>query len=444
MRGLEAPFRERKALAKQHPLFPSEVESSLDTQRHLCESGDTQRDPWERKLERARRRLSRRKSCGKTGHTVLIVVETNKKTHYILRFHPHRCGSVLCPYCCYVHFRTEYARYFEVIEQWHRANKRLVFWTLTVANFGSVKEAVEFTFKAIGRLYQFWLSPRSWKLLKKEFCKEVLRYRRHLKAKGDPRALSKAKKQIRFFREFEAFAGPYIYQGGIRLGQLLNAIWKFEITHTDKGWHPHWHGIVDKPIPQLLLAVIWKRVTNGRGSIVDVRKVQKGEAGLRELTKYITKHWELKGVSEDKLIDLEASLLGRKKFRVWGFEFLRLEEEKQEPPIELEEDETVVSVSSEHFYNIKCELKHNKNLHFVPKLIRRMRREGEKRRKIDTLIIYDYQGVMEVDLWLTQDGHLEVYDEDALNTFISYMYDIGPPSAPPIDDPELDEILGEI
>ena len=462
MRGLEAPERERKALAKQklttrvrvlkeqsHPAgidwnlinwrfrtvqgllefigaYPdvarrrglveirrlSEIDlipagfsdKSSDFPDRSSDSPSSKQEAWARKLERAKKRLEKLASCGKNGHLLLVIEKKNgKEISRKLRYHPHRCHSVLCPYCSFENFRQTFAKYIEVFEEWCKANKRLAFWTLTLRSFSSPVEAVEFAFKALEKLYQFRLGKRNWGKIRKEFAKEVLSYYRALKG-VDKEARQKVLKQIRYFREFEARIQE---SSGVKFGQLFNAVWKFEITYTERGWHPHWHGIVDAYIPKLLLTVLWRIASEGLGEITDVRRVAKGRKGLLELTKYITKHWELEGVEFEKLVELEAALLGRKKFRVWGFEVL-----------EFEEDEEVEYVA---FWMIRCELKYRKNLHQVSRLIRRMRRAGVKKARIDRIVIYDErQGVFECDLWLFDDGSLVVLDEHVVNMFVSY------------------------
>ena len=368
---------------------------------------DKKSEVWERKVERAKKRLEKRESCGKSGHIVLAIKREGGKAVNEVRYYPHRCHSVLCPYCSYENFRETFARHYEVFEAWHRANKRLAFWTLTIRSFDNPADAVEFSFKALEKLYQFRLGVRNWKKVRKLFAKEVLSYYRSLKGGGDKLAYLKARRQIRYFKKFEGQVEPYLKQG-LKFGQLFNAMWKFEITYTAKGWHPHWHGIVDSYIPKLLLTVIWRLATGGLGEITDVRRVARGKKGLIELTKYITKHWELEGLSFEQLVELEAVLIGRKKFRVWGFEILELEKEK-------DEEEYV------GFWSIQAELKYRKNLHEIPKLIRRMRREGIKEARIDRLIIYDERsGVWEVDLWLREDGKLII--KDKVFTDVIYGY----------------------
>ena len=370
-------------------------------------------DKWERKLERARKRLERLDECGSSGHLVLAVKKNSERElTRELRYHPHRCHSVLCPYCSYENFRETFAKHYEVFEVWHKANKRLAFWTLTVQSFDSPAEAVEFSFKALEKLYQLRLGKRNWAKIRRMFIQEVLSYYRTLKQAGDKKAYLKAKKQIRYFRQFEAQIESYLKQG-LKFGQLFNAMWKFEITYTANGWHPHWHGIVDSYIPKLLLTVVWRLATDGLGEITDVRKVSQGKKGLIELTKYITKHWELEGVAFEQLVELEASLLGRKKFRIWGFGVLEGVEEVQE------------EIEYIGFWSIRCELKYRRNLHQVPRLVRRMRRKGVKEARIDRLIIYDERsGVWEVDLYLRDDGRLIVKNREFLCVIEQYVDEI--------------------
>ena len=389
-------------------------------------------DKWAKKLEQAKKRLSRLPECGKSGHLMLVVKSPKgggdggsiiKASRFEdggsagsleLRYHPHRCHSIFCPYCSYENFKESYARILPILESL-RVNGRLSFITLThkntkVSKFEDVEACIDGAFRALTKFYQFRLfGKRNWERVRRAFARECLSYYRNAKEKfGIKEARLRVHRQIEFFREFERRYGSYI-GSDVKLGQLLNAVVKFELTFNaeKRELHPHWHLIVaDFYIPKLLLTVIWREVSGS--DVVDVRAVS-GDVrdATAELVKYVTKGWEFP--EGDIRLWVEAVMLGRRKFRVWGFELIELEEEKQE------------EVEYIGFWSIRCELKYRKNLHEVGRLVRRMRRAGIKKARIDRLIIYDeLQGVFEVDLWLLNDGSLVVLDESVITLFECY------------------------
>lgn len=61
-----------------------------------------------------------------------------------------------------------------------------------------------------------------------------------------------------------------------------------ELTHTNHGWHPHIHALIDSDyIPQPSISRAWKRITQG-SYIVDIREVTTS-GGVYEVAKYIAK-----------------------------------------------------------------------------------------------------------------------------------------------------------
>ena len=449
MRGPEAPERERKALAKQHLLFPPEGDVKF-IPADISSKNSSEQNLWQRKLERAKLRINRLPHCGKEGHPVLV----SDGDKYWIEYFPHRCHSIFCRYCASRNFDETYARLLPVLEEM-RKNGRLVFITLTHKNTlvktpDDVLKAIEDAYASIQRFYQFRLfGPRNWVRIKRKFAHRCLIYYRSTKKKyGVKKARKKTRRQIRLFREFERQFSSYI-GSGMKLGQILNAVRRFELTgksipariYTNGTWisgrhrelHPHWHLIVaDFRVPQLLLSVIWEEVSGS--SVVDVRSVKNTAGAAAELAKYTAKSWDFPEDDRDFRVWVEAAMLDRRKFGVWGFELLALE--KEEKPRE----------ERNHFFSIRVYLKEKPNLSEIPELKRKMAKNNKDKVLFDKLVFEDtYQGmVYEADLYLTIDGSLVVLDEDVINTFISYTYDIRPGPEPPLDDPELDEILAEI
>lgn len=361
----------------------------------------------ESRIERALRRLERVSECGSRGHILLAQFSTGVE----VRYHPHRCHSIFCPYCSYVNFKESYARLLPVLEGLS-VNGRLSFLTLThrntrVRGYEDVDRAVEEAYASIQKLYQFRLfGKRNWFKVRREFVREALSYYRNSKVKfGLKEARRRVKRQIDFFRDFEHRYRDYI-GSDIKFGQLLNAVVKFELTYnSERGEvHPHWHFVVaDFRIPKLLMVVIWRMVSGS--SIVDIRSVQGVRDATAELVKYVTKGWEFP--SGDIRVWVEAVMLGRKKFRVWGFEVLELEEGVQEK-------------GRFTYLCVNARLKCKRNLHDVPRLVRRMRRQGEKEVFFDKLIV-DVGGFWEVDLYVSRDGDLVIRDEG----FLAFLEEFG-------------------
>lgn len=364
----------------------------------------------QRKLERARRRIERLSECGKTGHILAVV----KKEGLEAQYRPHRCHSIFCRYCSYENFKESYARLLPVLEAL-ALNGRLSFLTLTHRNtpitcYEDVERAIVEAFLALDRFYQFRpFGRRNWKRLKREFARDCLKlYRNAKKIYGVKKARKIVRRQIAFFRDFERRYWEYIVSGSdIKLGQLMNAVVKFELTWNAERneLHPHWHMIVaDFRIPKVLVVVIWRIVSGSE--IVDLRAVDSVNDATAELVKYITKGWEF---PEGEIREwVEAVMLGRKKFRVWGFKRVEYEEQKEEKSV--------------YLWMLRCELKHRKNLHDVPRLVRLLRRKGKKEMFFDRLIVYDERsGVWEVSLYLRDDGKLIIKDKEFLLTLEQYV-----------------------
>lgn len=357
---------------------------------------------WERKKERARKRLERISTCGHSGYVIGVLNGEDVR----LEYHPYRCHSVLCPFCAYENFKKTYARHVEVFESWLSVGHPLVFITLTCLSSHDPQEAVGTAFKLIDKLYQWRVGRNNIRKLKKESIREIRVYDRNLKAKGDPERRKKVKRQIEFTREFFKWLEGYV-GAGYKFGQLLNALVKFEITYSpEHGFHPHFHLIADRHIPKVVLTALCRLV--GFGEVSDIRAVR-GHEGFVELTKYITKHWELEGLSEEQKVELEASLMFRKKFRVWGFELVELEKESKEKE------------ERKHLWWLRVEVE-GQNLHEIPRLVRVSRARGDPVKVCRAEIYDERSGVWEGWLYVCPDGTLEVVPDDKIFYDIVYGY----------------------
>jgi hypothetical protein len=88
----------------------------------------------------------------------------------------------------------------------------------------------------------------------------------------------------------------------------------YETTyHTVEGFHFHRHCTVDGEfIPWPVLVAAWTVATQGEGSIVDVRQVDKTYRSMEEVIKYCTKPWE---IPDEKKTEVRQAMKGLK--RIW-------------------------------------------------------------------------------------------------------------------------------
>jgi hypothetical protein len=267
-----------------------------------------------RKIIRAYLRLKRLNTCGTTGHISAVFRENRLEK---VKLVPHRCGSVHCAYCNFYDSRKRMRQVSAYYETLIAQGCDLSFITLTIQNSFDVFEAIERARKALQRLYQFRLfGKRNWVRVVREFRRETLKYYRALRRRGysPHEALKRVRFQIKLFREFEKSTLGYSHDA--KFGEILKAVWKFELTYSHRtGFHAHWHAITTLFIPKLLLTVIARIV--GFGDICDIRKVR-GAKAVKELGKYVSKHFELKGLSFEKKLDVEVALHSFQKLRVWN------------------------------------------------------------------------------------------------------------------------------
>jgi hypothetical protein len=131
-------------------------------------------------------------------------------------------------------------------------------------------------------------------------------------------AWKKTKLQIWFWKRFEKKCREFMERGieNLRLYHLLIGIGKLEITYNKfKGYHPHLHLLFDGFfIPQILLSRIWREITDS--CVVDTRTAYQNYH--QELLKYVTKPWELEGLSDKEKGQLLYALSNRKKILIFG------------------------------------------------------------------------------------------------------------------------------
>lgn len=94
--------------------------------------------------------------------------------------------------------------------------------------------------------------------------------------------------------------------------------WSLEITREGKGWHIHFHLLVDANwIDQAKLSQEWQSVTAGGGRIVYVKDVRSGDY-RREVLKYVAKGSEVAGWTGQAIAEYVRALKNQRTFGVFG------------------------------------------------------------------------------------------------------------------------------
>jgi len=94
--------------------------------------------------------------------------------------------------------------------------------------------------------------------------------------------------------------------------------YSIEITKEDKGWHLHFHLLVDSDyISQTLLSEAWQRITLGFSYIVKVKDCRQDDY-LREVTKYAVKGSQLAKWSPAEIVCFLRSFANARTFGVFG------------------------------------------------------------------------------------------------------------------------------
>lgn len=150
----------------------------------------------------------------------------------------------------------------------------------------------------------------------------------------------------------------------LKFGQIITAVWIFELTKSSEGYHPHWHGIVLAQIPKVLLTALWKMATKGEAYITHIRKVSSPAEAIEYVEDYVSDGFIDLGDDEEEnkkrgqggvphkadkeeLIEIEEALHGRRKVRAWGFDLMKGQQFGQQA------SDTYVWV---HSYSIKFHL----------------------------------------------------------------------------------------
>lgn len=91
-----------------------------------------------------------------------------------------------------------------------------------------------------------------------------------------------------------------------------------EVTNEGRGWHVHFHLLVDANWVQAsALAIVWGKLVGQDYAIVKVKDCR-GSEYLREVTKYAVKGSELASWSADQLREFISAFSGVRFFGVFG------------------------------------------------------------------------------------------------------------------------------
>lgn len=353
-----------------------------------------------KKLSKCKRRLIKLPNCSKFGHLrlewrkedlSLVRNEDDINTKLVkkakLKYHPHRCHSRICPICGYFDRREHYGELIDLLEKSiENLNVKLAFATFTFKGFLSPLTAVEYAFQIRSKVYDLSLSKKFIKDLHPLVLKEIYAYGRGIRKKSPGEWRKLLKLHIKYIREFILWFEPILErklreQKKVRIKDIFNLILKFEVHKTEKGlWHPHFHTIIDRFIPKLVLNAFWKYVSKGRGEITDIREL-KGKKAIQEINKYITKPVSKitdlpKGVKEgvitsngaklsyEEILLLEFSLYQRQTYAVWGeWEGIRKELNK-------ERKEHLKEKEKRSFHLYKVFVRMGQSMFHIPKALR--------------------------------------------------------------------------
>ncbi len=124
------------------------------------------------------------------------------------------------------------------------------------------------------------------------------------------RFVADAKKALSRFRRTKLFSGV---RGGL---------WAMEITNKGKGWHLHFHLVVDSPWMDVrAVSAAWSKSNDGKGEVVWVEDASRGglRANLpRYVTKYCGKGFDISEWDEFTLADFVDAFASGRTFGVFG------------------------------------------------------------------------------------------------------------------------------
>jgi hypothetical protein len=398
------------------------------------------------KYKQVLKRLEKLPNCSKNGHLELRKikgVEVKDLKELRLVYFPHRCHSILCPICSHFEAKRKRNKVFEILENKALRGNFLNFITLTFKPFENITKGILTAFLIREKVYNLTLSEKNFKRLIpyilrefKDFCKAKQLNKNEQLSKKERQKL---KREIRSFIKViyvlrEEKRSKLGNKKSVKLGQIFDSIWKFEIHKTKYGWHPHFHIISQLYIPKIVLTAFWKFITKNYGQITDIRQL-KGEKAIYEISKYETKPINSKiedfsnieqGVLQSngikilykELLKLEYLLHGRKKIVFWGdFKEISDEELKEEEKVENEEinlEDLEIEEEGIHLSDIRISLK-NSIFTFSQK-VRKARKEGKKQFLSEGKLSFTYLD--------KETGEFKVSEEFEIKVFATQKDDI--------------------
>jgi len=378
------------------------------------------------KLQKVYRRLRNLPTCGMKGHLGYKPLED---LEFELSYHPHRCGSNICPVCSFYESQRKFKRVFDLLKLYaDLKDTELAFITLTTRPKESPSKAIETILGYRNRLHNLNLSKKVLEKVRKYLFKEVISFYHYLKRKkGEKEARKRVKVEINRIREFlkelntkiEEFKEENPNRKKVRISDIYPSIVKLEVHKTPEGWYAHLHIINKGFIPKTLLTSFWRFITNNESYITDIRKL-KGKKAIAEISKYETKPvndkltdfsrlWTEKRVYQkwkgmdieitlEELFEMEYALFGRKKLIVWG----KWKEQTKE-----EEEEKIIPLWCVNVYT-------KRTLFKLPKLIRKARKEGREIFLTECEIVFSPVLEIEANAQLEFKGKIFVNNEGKL------------------------------
>lgn len=101
-------------------------------------------------------------------------------------------------------------------------------------------------------------------------------------------------------------------------GKVTGGCASLEFTNEEKGWHMHWHVLVQSSfIPASNLAIAWGKLVGQEYAIVKVKDVSE-KSYLQELCKYVVDGSELARWKPERILEFVLALRGTRLFTTFG------------------------------------------------------------------------------------------------------------------------------
>ncbi len=101
-------------------------------------------------------------------------------------------------------------------------------------------------------------------------------------------------------------------------GKISGGCASLEFTNEGRGWHMHWHLLVQSPfIPANELSIVWGKLVGQEFAVVKVLDVS-DKSYVAEVCKYAVKGAELAGWKPDQILDFILAIRSVRCFTVFG------------------------------------------------------------------------------------------------------------------------------